>query len=94
MRKTLQFVFCIALIAGFDASADSIEDICARGDGYSFMGICAHKEQTAKARIDNIDVSDRMFIYCARIAGGSYSLIETCIQKGQQAKARSGSPDT
>ena len=93
MRKTLHFVFYVALIAGFEANADSIEDICARGDSDSFMEICARKEQTAKISVDNMDVSDRIFIYCARIAGGSYSLIEACMLRKQQAKARLGYPD-
>ena len=83
MRKTLRFVFYVALIAGFEANADSIEDICTQVDGYSFMEICAQKEQTAKTRVDKMGVSERIFIYCARLAGGSYSLIETCIQREQ-----------
>lgn len=94
MRKTLNFVFYVMLIAVFDLNANSIEDICARDDGYSYMEICARKEQTAKTRVDSMDVSDRVFVYCARITGGSYSLIETCIQREQQAKARLVSPDT
>jgi hypothetical protein len=94
MRKSLQFVFSVMLFAGFEANADSIEEICAHGDSDSFMEICARREQAAKTRVDNMDVSDRIFDYCARIADGSYSLIESCILKGQQAKARLGYPDT
>lgn len=94
MRKSLQFVFYVLLLAGFEANAASIEDICARGDSDAFMEICAREEQAAKTRVDIMAVSDRVFNYCARIADGSYSHIESCILKEQQAKARLGNPDT
>ena len=86
MRKTLQFIFYVALISACDTNADSIEDICSRGESYSFMELCALKEQTAKARVDTMGISDPIFNYCARIADGSYSLIETCILRELRAK--------
>jgi len=90
---TLRILFSVALIAGVQANAASIENICTPGESHSFVEICAREEQTAKTRVDNMEVDDRIFVYCARIAGDSYSAIETCMLREQRAKARSGYPD-
>jgi hypothetical protein len=83
MRKILRFVLYVSFFAAFAANADSIEDICTQVDGDAFMDNCAHKEQAAKTRVDKMGVSERIFVYCARLEGGSYSLIETCMQREQ-----------
>ena len=75
--------------AEFDINKHCEEVSQAVGGSYRILKGCLQREQEAKAKVETIQVEERILKHCADVGaavGGSYRIMEGCIQRELEAK--------